>query len=148
MKVDSSYAVNQMEAFFIAKQHKIGDLQPLIIRIQGDDYVSLSMILLNKDNKYVSGYNISGGFNSGPDQQGDSIETYEARSYSHLKNSLINTYYIYETDPMDTVKTTALIDSNAFESIISTSGKITTKQVAKVRYSIPYKDNIKRKKSH
>jgi hypothetical protein len=147
MKVDSSYAVNSMEAYFVAKQDKIGNLQPILIRLQGDDYVSLTMIILNKENKYISGYNVSGGFNSGADQRGDSVETYEARSYSHLKDNKINTYYIYETDPMDMIKTTASIDSNVFESIIGANGQFKTKQVAKVRYNIPYEDNIKRKKS-
>lgn len=146
MKVDSSYAVNQITAYFVSKQRKLGNLQPLLIRLAGDDYGSLTLIVLDKDNKYLSGYNVSGGFNSGPDEQGDSLETYETRSYSHLKNNRISTYYIYETDPMDTVKTTALIDSNAFESIIGANGSITTRQIGEVHYIIPYKDNIKRKK--
>lgn len=141
-KVEKDYVVKYMSAHFVAKQPKIGELQPIIISIGGDDYGSLTMILLDKNNKPVRGYNIAGGLDPGPDMDGDSLVTYEARNYAHLKYNKIIHYVINETDCMnDSLKKPSIIDSNVFESTIDNTGKIKTKQIASEQYRITYKLN-------
>jgi hypothetical protein len=91
---------------------------------------------------------LSGGFEPGPEEQ-DSTVTYEGiRNYSIIKGSKIVTFKIDETNPMDTIKTTASVDSTVFESTIRPDGKITTKKISETHFTIPFEDNIKRKKRH
>jgi hypothetical protein len=134
LKVDASYPVDLMKAFFVSKQDKIGDLQPIIVHIGGDDYSSLTMILLDENNNFVSGYNISGGMDSGPEEKGDSLISFEATSYSHLNDNKITTFRINETDHTDSTKKEVIIDSNVFVSVIGKAGKIVTKQTVKAHF--------------
>jgi hypothetical protein len=138
LTVDNKYAVDLMQAYFISKQDKIGQFQPIVIYITGDDYTSLTMIILNKNNDYVSGFNVHGGMLSGPEEVGDSIEKFEARRYSIIGKSEITTFKIDESDFTDSLKRPSIIDSIVFKSYIDNKGKIKTKQILKKSYIIPY----------
>jgi hypothetical protein len=131
LKVDEKYVVDMMQAYFVARQAKVGDLQPIILYITGDDYTSLTMILINKAGLPAGGFNVNGGFQGGPEQVGDSITKYELRSYSYLKGNQITTIKIEQSDYADTLKRLSVIDSTVFKSIIANDGKITTKQTLK-----------------
>jgi hypothetical protein len=137
LKVNEEYPRDLMQAYFISKQRKVGDIQPIIIHISGDDYTSLTMILLNKNGEYVSGFNISGGMDGGPTEIGDSLLSYEAKSYSNINNDQLTTCRITETDHTDTAKKQVIIDSNVFQTIVTPNGNFITKQTVKVRYIKP-----------
>jgi hypothetical protein len=135
LNVNYKYSRDLMQAYFISKQKKIGDLQPIIIEINGDDYSSLTMIILNKMNVPVSGFNISGGMQSGPTEIGDSLISYDKKSYSYINDNKILTYRIRETDYTDSTKKDEIIDSNVFASTISRTGKFITKQVTTKKFT-------------
>ncbi len=137
LKAQPDYARDLVRAYFIAKQNKIGDIQPIILHISGDDYMSLTMILLDKNDKYLCGYNISGGIMGGPTSIGDSLESYELKSYSKIGDDQITTYRLTETDHTDTTKKQITIDSNIFETRITPNGNFLTKQTLKSRYTKP-----------
>jgi len=86
-----------MRAFFIAKQNKIGDFQPVVLLLTGDDYTSLTLIVLDKNGVPLSGFNLAGGMD-GP--TGESPMIYEAKSYSLLnKDQIISTMIINSDFP-------------------------------------------------
>jgi len=135
LNVNEKYPRDLMKAYFISKQNKIGDLQPIIVQIGGDDYNSLTMIILDSYGKPLSGFNVSGGMDGGPTEIGDSLISYEARSYSHINNNEITTYRITEIDHTDTTKKQITIDSNVFKSFIKLDGTISTKQIVKTTFT-------------
>jgi len=136
---DVSTVENYMQAFFIAKQNKTEDLQPIVLYVVGDDCASLTLIVLDKDRQAVSGFNLCGGLDAGPYSTGDSLTTYEAKSYSSLDKNQIITCRIINSDFADSLKKPSVVDSNVFKSVINKSGKIITAQVVKARYRGPYK---------
>jgi len=141
LDVEESYSRDLMNAFFIAKQDKIGDLQPVIIYIFGDDYGSTTMILLDKNKKYVNGFNLSGGFGAGPTEMGNSLMIMPTIRESIIKKNIIITKEIIQSDYADSLKRASLVDSTLFKTIIEKTGKFKTKQTVKVKYTIPYKDS-------
>jgi len=131
---DITLIENNLLAFFIAKQNKIGEFQPIVLYITGDDYSSLTLIVLNKNNSPVGGFNLCGGLDSGPYSTGDSLTTYHANSYSIINPNQIITYRIDQSDFADSVKKPSIIDSSVFSSHIDKDGKIRTKQTVKAHF--------------
>ena len=134
LDVNEKYARDLMSAYFLSKQAKIGNLQPIIFNIDGDDYWSETMILFDENYKPVNGINLSGGQQPGPTEIGDSLTMYDKDSYSYINKNRITTIRISETDYTDSTRTDVIIDSSVFESIIHPNGYIQTKQTVKTRY--------------
>jgi hypothetical protein len=134
LDVKPVFARDLMSAYFVSKQKKIGDLQPIIIWITGDDYGSLTMIILNKQHQPIDGYNLDGGMQPGPEDIGDSLMKFDLKSYSKLKNREITTVRMEETDYTDTTKKDIQIDSNVFKTLIQTNGSFNTKQTVKKHF--------------
>ncbi len=137
--VNSDYVRDLMGAYFIAKQDKIGDLQPIIVQVSGDDYDALKMILLDKNNAVVNAFNIAGGMQGGPETIGDSLTQYEARNYSYLNKNIVTNIQINISDFADSLKKPSIIDSAVFKTVIANTGKINTKQTVNEKYHKPYK---------
>jgi hypothetical protein len=136
---NDNHIENLMQAYFVYKQDKVGDSQPIILYINGDEYSSLTLIVLNKDNLPIDGFNLFGGLDSGPYGEGDSLTIFPEKRYSFITNSQIMTYSTIESEFNDSLKKPSIIDSNVFKSYIDKSGKIITKQVVKAQYKKPYK---------
>lgn len=137
--VNYKYVRDLMQAFFISKQQKIGDLQPIILFITGDDYGSTTMIVLNKYNKPISGFNLDGGMQPGPTEIGDSLMEYEAKSFSLINANNITTVRINHTDCTDdSLRKPTIVDSTVFLSKIDKTGHIRTRKVMSKQYTIPY----------
>jgi hypothetical protein len=47
-------------AYFISKQYKIGDFQPIILRVLGTDYLTSWLLLIDKDCNPVSLFYLEG----------------------------------------------------------------------------------------
>ncbi|MDN3583324.1 hypothetical protein [Mucilaginibacter flavus] len=141
LDVNSKYARDLMTAYFVSKQKKIGDLQPIIISIQGDDYGSLTMIILNKQHQPVDGYNLDGGMQPGPTDLGNAATMFDLKSYSKLRNREITTVRMDEIDYIDTLKRDSQIDSNVFKTLIQADGSFNTRQTVKAHFFIKPKNN-------
>jgi hypothetical protein len=137
--VNSDYVRDMMTAFFIAKQNKIGDLQPIVVQVGGDDYGALKMILLDKNNIVVSAFNITGGMQGGPSTIGDSLTDYEEKNYSTINGSTITNTRINVSDFADSLKKPSYVDSEVYKIVFDRSGKISTKQTTGTEYRRPYK---------
>ncbi|WP_448701637.1 hypothetical protein ACFGVR_05405 [Mucilaginibacter sp. AW1-3] len=132
--VNSEYVRDMMGAYFIAKQEKIGNLQPIIVQVGGDDYGALKMILLDNKNSVVNVFNITGGMLGGPSTIGDSLTQYEARNYSYLNKNIVTNTVISISDYDDSLKKPSIVDSNVFKILIHNTGKISTKQIVHKEY--------------
>jgi hypothetical protein len=125
-----------MQAYFISKQKKIGDLRPIIVFISGDDYGSFTMILLNKNGLPVDGYKLSGGLEAGPIDNSDSSFVVETGSYSFINHNQITTIRLKSTEFTDSLtKRPSITDSMVFKTTISKKGKFNTKLVLEKRYN-------------
>ncbi|MES2278222.1 MAG: hypothetical protein V4592_19485 [Bacteroidota bacterium] len=140
LDVNDKYAVDLMQAYFISKQPKIGEFQPIIVSISGDDYNSLTMIILDKNCHYIDAYNVNGGMQPGPNMIGDSTIKIELRSYSIIDKDNIQSIKIDETYSTDSIKKKpSIIDSTVFKTSVDRFGKFKTKQYSISHYEIPYK---------
>ncbi len=137
---DLKFVGQYMNVHFISKQQKIGDIQPILVMIRGDDYQSLTMILFDKNLNPVDGFNVCGGFDSGPYVHGDTSMIYPDNRYSTINNDKITTYRITEKHFDDSLKMPTVVDSVVLQSLIRTTGKITTKTIGYRRYTLPYKN--------
>jgi hypothetical protein len=134
MRMDETYVKGYMLAYFISKQNKIAEFQPVIIEIIGNDYSSLILIVLDKNNKPVDGLNLENGNQGNYVNIDDSLTRHDKACYSYLDNDVVTKYEIIETNYKDAAKKDIIIDSNVFVSTISQIGKITTKQVVKAHF--------------
>ncbi|PTQ96969.1 hypothetical protein C8P68_104463 [Mucilaginibacter yixingensis] len=136
LKLDPAYVRDEMNAWFVAKQDKIGDLQPIIIDLEGDDYGAVVMVLLDSNNKYVSGYNISGGEQPGPTEVGDSLEVYQWKNYAVINKNIITNYQLEKTDYTDTLKHVSLIDSVVYKIEIDNKGRFNKSKLSSKKYTV------------
>jgi hypothetical protein len=133
-----NYIVQGMQAYFISKQNKIGTVQPILVMITGDDYTSLTMILLDKNNHSVNGFNLFGGMQPGPTEKGDSLLIIPLDRYSVIAGNVITSYEVTHTDYSDSLKRPTLVDSVVLKSVIGDAGKIITTVLRKGHSTIPY----------
>ena len=133
-----------MQAYFLSKQEKIGDLQPIILLIDGDDYNSITIIILNKYNRPISGFNLTGGMNSGPTEKGDSVLEYESHGFSLIDGRNITSVRFNHIDFIsDSLKKPSIIDSVVFSTLIDKVGHIKTRKLMSKKFLVPYKDASK-----
>jgi hypothetical protein len=114
-------------------QDKIGDLQPFIVRIDGQDYNGLVYIVLNKYNIPVSKFELTGG-----PYDVDADSTYIMHTYLHsvIKNNEIYSYKLYMYMwAGDSIKKPYNIDSILYKSVIQPDGSIVTTRIDSIRYS-------------
>ncbi len=116
--IDSGVNVDLGKAFFVAKQEKVGNIQPIIIEYNGEDFDALFMVLLDLNNKPVSSYILNGGWNGGPDNIGDSIMvlipdinsemesgriiTHIVKTYAHVKNEELSAFNVVDSITCET----------------------------------------------
>lgn len=136
LKLDPAYVRDWMNAWFVAKQDKIGGLQPVIIRLDGDDYGAVTMILLDDNNRYVGGCNISGGEQPGPTEVGDSLEVYSWKDYAVINKNVIINYQLERTDYKDKSKHISVVDSVVYRIKIDNKGQFNKSRIGSTKYTI------------
>lgn len=139
-----SYSYFMTSFFYISKQHKIGDIQPIIIWGNGDDYSELILLTLDQKGAPIDFYSLHKNDCSGTWTEEDSLMAICPIKQSTINSNIIKTYINNVCYPLDTIaqSTTsdfARIDSIAFESTILPTGKINSRQVDSVRFHRLYK---------
>jgi len=125
--VDSQYVHNLMNGYLLARQPKIGGLQPVIIYLGGNDYGSMFLLILGKNDKPVSCFDLYGNMLPGNYSENNDYSNFE-RSYSILDGFEITTYRITQFEDSKMVA-----DSSVFKSVISKTGEISTKLLVKAK---------------
>lgn len=121
------YARENMLAWFISKQNQINGYQPVILFELGKaDYESLMLILLDKNHKPVSEFDLDEN-NPTNNEFGS---PHKDKSYSYLDKNEITSYRI--TENTYSAKKQMVFDSNVFKSVIAKNGVILTKQLGRV----------------
>jgi|GEM_PF-1701427 len=135
--IDSAYIVKYMNAYFIAKQDKIGDYTPAIFWVSGDDYGALVYIVLNKELKPVSHTILYGGLESGPLAETDTSVTLPPYKQSFIKGNEIASYILHVQDHGKNKPAT--IDSVTYKTVVDASGHLNTVQLDSTRYKRMFK---------
>lgn len=133
-------------AKFDSYQNKVGDILPIIITVNGDDYSEYKLICLNKKAEMTSIIGIAGGLGGGPDSsnsKGKYSNVYFSRKFSEFINdSILKTYFIKITNRENTITKNNDIQF-IFDSIVTIhkilrDGKITLLKRDSVRIRNPY----------
>ncbi|MCS3737354.1 hypothetical protein [Mucilaginibacter dorajii] len=129
------YAVDEMWGHFVSKQNKIGSLQPIIVSVGAvHDYFALRLIILNKNGKAISYIDLDDPTYFPQDH--NSYTDYQTESYSVLDKNEIISYRVSKFRYANKGPVGELVvDSVVFKSVIDAKGKISTKQIAKNRYT-------------
>lgn len=131
--VDKDYVKSFMQSYFISKQDKIGDYQPLIIWTSGDDYTSLILTLVDSTLNPVSHMVLNGGFLSGPFEVNDSLTSWEDEKHSKIDGNTIHYYSLTNYIWSDSRNDSAFVDSITYISKILQNGQINTEKIDSVR---------------
>lgn len=131
--IDKDYVQSFIRSYFISKQDKIGDYQPVIIWASGDDYTSLILAVVDSSLNPISHLVLNGGLFSGPFEVNDSLTSWGEYKCSHINGTIINTYTINTYVWTDSRNDSAFVDSIIFKSQILQNGQITTEKVDSVR---------------
>ena len=131
--VGPEWVSSNMRAYLLAKQNKIGDLTPIIINLEGDDYNSIMLILIDSNNKPVSNLVLTGGESAGPLDETDSTVTYNSDQNAYLHGNEITSYTVVVCQSTDTIPKPSIIDSMTYHSFIKSTGEIVTQRIESVR---------------
>jgi hypothetical protein len=131
--VDENYVKSFLISYFISKQDKIGNFQPVIIWISGDDYNSLIMVLLDSALNPISHILLNGGFYAGPYEVNDSLTSWGEEKNSRIDGNKIESYCLNTYVWTDSRNDLTFIDSLSYKSIILENGLIQTEKVDSIR---------------
>lgn len=129
-------------ARYVAKQNKIGNVQPIIIYVSSDDYSSYILVTLNENKRPIDITEIAGGWWNDPHEISDSIGECGGDSYFNIIDNhnieKVETRYLFkcytDSDGVFNMTENDLgVDSLYYKVKISNSGKITTTLIDSVR---------------
>lgn len=126
---------SDIQSFIISKQCKIRNFQPILIQNYGTGYESLAWIILNDKNQKVTGIQISGGENTGPEVQEDTIIISRPLERCLFKNDkVIKISKVYSFNPQKPNEPID-IDSTIYEYTFDKVKNIKTKIIFDTSYS-------------
>jgi hypothetical protein len=138
------YSYYMTSYHYISKQTPIGDIQPIIIWGNGDDYSDLILLTLDKKGNPVDQYTLHKNDCSGTETVEDSLMgicpiRHSTINFDKIKTYINNICYRLDTSRQSTINDYARIDSISYQATISPSGKIESKEVDSVRFNRIYK---------
>jgi hypothetical protein len=125
------FSPRQYIAHFVSKQEKIGNFQPIILRVVGTDYLTLWLLLLDNNCKPVSVFYLEGQNCEGPWETDSTTMSCPVKRNKFNKNK-IDSYEIRTTDFLDSNK--SIIDSLVYTTEITDRGEFKTRRIDSVRY--------------
>ncbi|UXE68831.1 MAG: hypothetical protein KA713_09755 [Chryseotalea sp. WA131a] len=122
-------------AGLVSKQEKIGDLQPIIVRVEGFEYMTLWYLLLDDNCNLKDEFNIEEcGYDASWGENPIGMYCKKVRR-SKFDKGVIDTYEIKEIDFKDNLIT---IDSLTYHTIINSDNKFVTKRKDSIRITRPW----------
>jgi len=137
LKMDTTWIKEDIKAYLISKQEKIGNIQPVIIKTGGTDFSALILLTLDNNGNTISGIYLNIYDGSGPVIDLDSTMLLPPFTRCYFDKNKINFYLLsawvnkYKDIP-------ATIDSVSYQSIIDTNGNISIQKLDSVRYKRNY----------
>lgn len=132
------------ECYFVSKQQKILNYQPIIVRINADDYFAFILMVLDGNRNLISWKELSGGFCGGPAEYENKIE-YCAENYSIINGSNSFTFIsLNKVIPvMDSIvrEDSTLVDSLSYHISINNNGIINKQLTDSTHFIKPYINN-------
>ena len=131
---EDGFNVQEMDAMFVAKQKKIGELMPIVVYIRGEDYESMFYILLDQSGKPISHFLLSGGLDAAPYEGPDETLQLPPIRHSFIHDNEIKTYTLTEFMIPDSIQHPSVFDSINYVSKILPNGKIETIQLDSIQF--------------
>jgi hypothetical protein len=132
------YSYYMTSFFFISKQHKIGDIQPIIILGSGTDYTELILLTLDKIGKPIDYYSLLKYDCAGTWSVGDSLVAICPIKGSSITSTKIKTYvkkiYYRPDNKTRTLTNYSRIDSITYKSTILPTGHFKTKRMDSITF--------------
>jgi hypothetical protein len=138
LKMDTIWIKEDIQAFLISKQEKIGNIQPIIIQTLGTDFDALLLVNLDQKGNFVFGTFLNGGENGGPLSESDSLVICRPYIRCFFVNNHIKSYSLNAMIKDPNHNNIAIIDSINFESTIELDGTIKTQKLDSFRYKRIY----------
>jgi hypothetical protein len=138
LKMDTLWIRMDIQAYFISKQEKIGNIQPIIIQTSGTDFAALLLINLDNKGNLLSGMILTGGENSSPQGELDSLLFLRPYTRCFFNKNHIKSYTLSAMVEKNRNNKLAIIDSVNYESVIESNGTIKTKKLDSFRYKRNY----------
>ncbi len=128
-KMDKDYLYSSfLMAYFVAKQKKVGNIQPILLKLFADDLNTTLLINLNEKNDPVSYLFVEGDEFCGSDH-----DSYcEKTRHSIFNNDVVLTYDLFKTESSNN-EDISYTDSIVYKSIIQPDGNIETHRIDSVR---------------
>lgn len=131
--VESNYVKSFITSYFISKQDKIGDYQPIVIWTSGDDYTSLILAVLDSNLIPISHITLYGGLFAGPYEINDSLTSWGEEKHSIIDGNQIKSTVMTTYVWTDSRNDSSFIDSIIYKSKILETGKIMTEKLDSIR---------------
>jgi hypothetical protein len=127
--------------YFVSKQKKFSNHQPIIVRIEADDYFAVILMVFDDNKSLISWKELSGGLCAGPSEYEDRIE-YCPESYS-IANNNTDLTFISSTEIIPVIDSVVIQDSTLIDSLtyhisINNNGIINRQLIDSVRFIKPY----------
>lgn len=135
-KISKDWIKQDLEAFIVARQEKIGTFEPTLIKVFGTDFTALVLVNLDNNDKILSGYPIFCTENSGPEISEDTLIVTRPKVRCTFSKNVINTEKLTGTIQINpkTEKDNFYIDKITYKTTISESGTFSTVKIDSIRY--------------
>jgi hypothetical protein len=135
-KISKDWIKQDLEAFIVARQERIGAFEPILIKVFGTDFTALVLVNLDENDKVHSGYPIFCTENSGPEISEDTLIVTRPKVRCTFSKNVINTEKLTGTIQINpnAKKDIFYIDKITYKTIISESGKFSTVKIDSIRY--------------
>jgi hypothetical protein len=135
-KISKDWIKQDLEAFIVACQEKIGTFEPTLIKVFGTDFTALVLVNLENNDKILSGYPIFCTENSGPEISEDTLIVTRPKVRCTFSKNVINTEKLTGTIQINpkTEKDNFYIDKITYKTTISESGTFSTVKIDSIRY--------------
>jgi len=125
-----------LQAFIIGTRPKVGNLQPIIIKVYGTDYTAAILVNLDDNGNVVSGFPIFSLENSGPEFMEDTIIITRPKTKCKFENNTILTSKMVGKCklPFEGIPTFSIVQIN-YITTIGEKGEIKTTAFDTLNYS-------------
>lgn len=141
--ISKDWIKQDLEAFIVARQERIGTFEPTLIKVFGTDFTALVLVNLEDNDKILSGYPIFCTENSGPEISEDTLIVTRPKVRCTFSKNVINTEKMTGTIQINPKieKDNFYIDKITYKTTISESGKFSTVKIDSIRYQQKFELN-------
>ncbi|MES2588280.1 MAG: hypothetical protein V4622_04815 [Bacteroidota bacterium] len=134
-EIDKEWIKMDLQAFVVAKQSKINNFTPTIIKVYGTDFTAVILVNLDDNKNIISTFPIYNIENSGPAISEDTLIVTRPKIKCHFMKNVIHLYKITGTNFLQNEKIQSFyVDSITYKASIDNNGIVRTVKIDSTRY--------------